>query len=224
MTCHECEPRPNVAHLCRAGRATGVLPATSTGWTELDAVLPGGGWPLGTVVELMPTATGIGELSLLIPTLAQLSCAERYVAFVSPPHVPFAPALDRKGVRLERLLVIETSNTVDTLWAFEQTLRCNAFGAVLAWCTTTKDREVRRLQLAAESGRSIGFLYRDPAAALTPSPAAIRLRLHANDRGLTVEILKCRGARSGMTVAISPDKHASVRASGSSLQPPASSL
>jgi protein ImuB len=40
-------------------------------------------------------------------------------------------------------------------------------------------------------------LYRDPAAALTPSPAAIRLRLHANDRGLTVEILKCRGARIG---------------------------
>jgi hypothetical protein len=39
----------------------------ASGWTELDAVLPGGGWQVGTIVELMPTAIGIGELRLIVP-------------------------------------------------------------------------------------------------------------------------------------------------------------
>jgi|SRR5690606_13941942 len=222
MSAHRAQTLEQLARLCRTGRDASLLAGTApTGWAELDAILPGAGWPLGAVIELMPTATGIGELSLLMPTLAQLSRSERYVAFISPPYVPFAPALAQRGVQLHRLLVIETSASVDTLWAFEQTLRCNAFGAALAWCPFVKDREVRRLQLAAESGRSIGFLYRTPAAALEPSPAAVRLRLQANDKGLIVEVLKCRGARSGMTVAISCAD--SERASGSSLRSPASS-
>ena len=64
-----------------------------------------------------------------------------------------------------------------------------------------KDRDIRRLQLAAEAGRSIGFLYRPLAAASEASPAAVRLQLRADAEGqLRIDILKCRGARSGMSV------------------------
>jgi hypothetical protein len=195
-----------LAHLCRTGRDTSAMPATeSSGWAELDSILPGGGWPVGTIVELMPTATGIGELRFVLSTLARLSRTDHHVALVSPPYVPFAPALVQHDINLEHLLVIDARSGEDTLWAFEQTLRCKSFGAVLAWCSSVKDREVRRLQLAAESGRSIGFLYRPPSAALESSPAAVRLRLHASEQGLSIDILKCRGARSGMTLAVSGD-------------------
>jgi hypothetical protein len=224
------ETLEQLARLCRTGRDTGVPPAIEpSGVAELDAALPGGGWPIGTIIELMPMSTGIGELRLLLPTLARFTRTEYYAALISPPYIPLAPALAQRGVNLERLLVVNTAAPEDTLWAFEQTLRCKSFGAALAWSPAAKDREVRRLQLAAESGHSIGFLYRPPSAALETSPAAVRLRLQANARGLSIDILKCRGARSGMSLVISDSRVAgrkSMRDSafGSSLQSPASSL
>lgn len=181
----------------------GVAPAAieSSGSAELDAALPGGGWQSGTIVELMPAEIGIGELRLLMPALARITSTDRYVALIAPPYIPFAPALSQHGVRLERLLVIRAQKPEDILWAFEQTLRCKSFAAAVAWPLTIRDREVRRLQLAAEAGRSTGFLYRPVAAALESSPAALRLRLHANqESGLELEILKCRGGRSGVRV------------------------
>lgn len=181
----------------------GVAPAAiePSGSPELDAALPGGGWQSGTIVELMPAATGIGELRLLMPALARITATKRYAALIAPPYIPFAPALAQHGVQLERLLIIRAQKPEDILWAFEQALRCKSFAAAVAWPLTIKGREVRRLQLAAEAGRSTGFMYRPPAAALEPSPAALRLRLRANqESGLELEILKCRGGRSGITV------------------------
>lgn len=183
----------------------GVAPPAiePSGSSELDAALPGGGWQSGTIVELMPTQTGIGELRLLMPALARITCSNRYVALISPPYIPFAPALAQHGVKLERLLVIQAQKPADILWAFEQTLRCKSFAAAVAWPLTIKDREVRRLQLAAEAGRSTGFLYRPTAAARESSPAALRLRLQANQKsGLELEILKCRGGRSGACLQV----------------------
>lgn len=183
----------------------GVAPPAiePSGSPELDAALPGGGWQSGTIVELMPTQTGIGELRLLMPALARITCSNRYVALISPPYIPFAPALAQHGVKLERLLVIQAQKPADILWAFEQTLRCKSFAAAVAWPLTIKDREVRRLQLAAEAGRSTGFLYRPTAAARESSPAALRLRLQANQKsGLELEILKCRRGRSGACLQV----------------------
>lgn len=189
-----------LALLCRGGRDAAAFTIAPSMTPDLDAVLPGGGWQSGTIVEIMPLQTGIGELRLLMPALARLTRNERYVALISPPYIPFAPALAQHGVQLERLLLVHTGKPADTLWAFEQTLRCKSFGAVLAWPARIKDREVRRLQLAAEAGGSIGFLYRPPAVAHQASPAAVRLKLQPTLDGLDVEILKCRGGRSGLHV------------------------
>jgi cell division inhibitor SulA/protein ImuA len=195
------ETLEQLARLCRTGTAS--APAIEpSGVKELDAALPNGGWPVGTIIELMPMTVGIGEFKLLMPTLARLTRAGRHIALISSPYVPFAPALSQQGVQLERLLVINAPVQEDTLWAFEQTLRCKSFGAVIAWPSVIKDREVRRLQLAAEAGRSIGFLYRSPAAALESSPAAVRLKLQATSTSLQVDILKCRGARGGISVTV----------------------
>lgn len=211
-----------LALLCRTGRNSVRLPEIeSSGLPALDAVLPGGGWQVGSLVEVMPQTMGIGELSLLMPVLARITQGERCVAFVSPPYIPLAAALTQHGVRLERLLIIRAEKPVDTLWACEQTLRCKSFGAVVAWPTAIKDREIRRLQLAAEAGDSMGFLYRAPAAAIEASPAAMRLRLQANPQGLLIDILKCRGSRGGISVALSETWHELASVSAYSLQPTA---
>jgi hypothetical protein len=203
MSANRAETLEQLARLCRTGRAIDTVGTTEPSeFSELDAMLPGEGWAVGTIVELMPHAMGIGEFRLLLPTLARMTRAEHHVALISPPYIPFAPALAQHGLALERLLVINAATSEDTLWAFEQTLRCKSFGAVVAWPSAVKDREIRRLQLAAEAGRSIGFVYRPPSAALESSPAAVRLKLQASETGLSIDILKCRGTRGGFSVTV----------------------
>lgn len=207
---NRAETLEQLARLCR--REGAVPPAIhATGSATLDAVLPHGGWQSGTIVELMPTQTGVGEFRLLMPALASITNSEQHVALIAPPFIPFAPALNNHGVRLERLIVIRAERATDILWAIEQTLRCKSFGAVVGWPAAIKDRDTRRLQLAAEAGRSVGFLYRSPAAAMESSPAAVRLRLRPAPGGLQLDVLKCRGTRGGI----------SVQVSGYSLQPTA---
>jgi cell division inhibitor SulA len=202
MSGSRAETLEQLARLCRNGRE-GPPPRIEPSGSALDEILPGGGWQAGTIVELMPTSDGIGELRLLMPTLAQITRGERHVAMIAPPYIPFAPALVRHGLRLEHFWIIRAQTATDILWSAEQTLRCKSFGAVLTWPITIRDREVRRLQLAAEAGNSIGFVYRPPAAALESSPAAVRLRLHAATNGqLNIDVVKCRGARAGMRLAV----------------------
>ncbi|HEY8540190.1 MAG TPA: translesion DNA synthesis-associated protein ImuA [Steroidobacteraceae bacterium] len=212
-----------LARLCR--REGTVPPAVyASGCAELDAVLPYGGWQSGTIVELMPTQTGVGEFRLLMPALAQISRTDRHLGLISPPYIPFAPALQAHGIQLERLFVVEATKNTDALWTMEQMLRCKSFGAVVGWPKEIKDRDVRRLQLAAEAGRSIGFLYRPVATASFGSPAAVRLKLSRNETGgLEIDVLKCRGARSGVKLVIDDERTRSSSPTFS-LQPSAYSL
>jgi hypothetical protein len=167
--------------------------ALPTGFAELDDLLPGGGWPRGALTEILVERQGIGELRLLLPALARASEQSGWLAWVAPPHVPYAPALAAAGVRLQRLLVAKPQSVADAWWTAEQALRSGACSAVLAWLKTPDERLMRRLQLGAESGRAWGVLFRSAHAAQQRSTAALRLRLEATAEGLSVHILKRRG-------------------------------
>lgn len=166
--------------------------ALSTGIATLDAALPGGGWPCGALSEILIDQDGIGECSLLLPVLATLTLARRRVALVAPPYIPYAPALAAAGIDLSQLVHIDAS-AIDTHWTAEQCLRAGCCGAVLNWLPRTDYRQLRRLQLAAETGGAIGFVFRPLAAARETSPAALRLKVVTGADGPRIEILKCRG-------------------------------
>lgn len=191
------ELRERLGQLGQLGASHGPR-ALRSGYDELDAALPGGGWPLGALTELLSDAAGIGELELLMPALAGLARAGRQIVWIAPPYLPYAPALAQRGLPLEQLLLIRTEQPRDALWATEQALRCPAIGAVLGWTAHIVDRNLRRLQLAAEAGGTLGILHRPAAAAQQPSPAALRLRLRAADEGLVLDIKKSRGGRAGL--------------------------
>ncbi|HEX5754867.1 MAG TPA: translesion DNA synthesis-associated protein ImuA [Arenimonas sp.] len=162
--------------------------AQPTGWATLDAALPGGGWPEAALVELLLPADGIGELRLLLPTLARLSRAGKALLWVDPPYRPYAPALAAAGVDLRQLWCVDGAGR-EAPWAIEQGLRSRACGAVLGWATQADDRLLRRWQLAAEAGQALAFLFRPLRAAQSPSPAALRLQCGRDE----VRVLKCRG-------------------------------
>lgn len=199
--------------------AQAEVDALPTGFAELDEQLPGGGWPRGALTEILLEREGIGELRLLLPAMVQASAQSGWLAWVSPPHLPYAPALAAAGVRLKQVLVAKPQSAADAWWAAEQALRSGACSAVLAWLGRPDERRMRRLQLGAESGRAWGVLFRSASAAQERSPATLRLRLEATANGLAVHILKRRGGQLGRPVVVDPYRINGARASSARRAP-----
>ena len=177
----------------------------TTGFQPLDERLPGGGWPLGALIEIAPSCEGVGELSLSLPLLQALCRDGRPIALVSPPHVPYAPALVRAGLPLRSVLWLDASRDEDARWSAEQVLRGGQAGAVLLWSATEDERSLRRLQLAAETGNAFAFLFRPPSSLRRPSPAALRLALYPVEEGTCADLIKVRGGHaSKVTLPLLP--------------------
>ena len=177
------------------GQDTPPLPPSDhpTGYSHLDEALPAGGWPEASLVEILFSADGLGEFSLLLPALASLSSQDKPVLVIAPPYRAYAPAWQRAGVRLSHLHLIE-ANAKDSLWAMEQALRAGCCGAVIGWPMQAGDNALRRLQVAAETGQTLGFAFRPISAQANPSPAPLRLTMRGTDNGPELRVIKCRGA------------------------------
>jgi hypothetical protein len=172
-----------------------------TGFSALDERLPGRGWPRSGLIEILVSRFGVGELTLLLPALASLTHLPlaRWCVWVAPPLEPFAPSLASHGVALERVLVVRDPrrSTQGALWALEQSLGSGACDIVLAWAKKPRAKEIRRLQLAAERGRTLGVLFRPHQAARESSHAVARMAIEPAAHGMRVTLLKSRGGVRG---------------------------
>jgi len=90
----------------------------------------------------------------------------------------YPPAVAALGISPDRLLVVRPRWASDALWAAEQALRCPAVGAVVATSLAPDGAQSRRLQLAAESGGTLGLIL-GPARRRETTFAAVRLLLEA---------------------------------------------
>lgn len=190
------------------GRAPGPSSgAVASGYEELDAQLPGGGWPARALTELLLPQAGVGELRLLAPALAALQAQGKGLMWFDPPAEPCAWALGALGVRVKQLVVVRSRQLLkpaprqrvpaaDVLWALEHALKSGHLGAALAWLPSRLPADaLRRLQLAAQAHEGPVFLFRGEAERARPSPAPLRLLLRsAGPDALQVHLLKRRGA------------------------------
>jgi len=200
----EAESRQGVSALAEVlahpavwrGNSAAPVETVSTGFADLDARLPGKGWPRAGLTEILVSRVGVGELYVMLPALAALTrkVGARWCAWVSPPFEPYAPALASHGITLERVLVIRTEAS---LWAFEQALGSGSCDVVLGWVKHPYAHDIRRLQLAAERGRALGVLFRGRRAARESSNAALRLLLEPAAQGARVTLFKSRGGLRG---------------------------
>ena len=194
MTCPQTIAEPQDLHpsLWRASQlAHASTRCVDTGHPALSAQLPGGGWPTGTLVDLLLQQPGIGELRLLRPALAAV--ASRRIVLLQPPHAPQALALAALGLAPSQLIWIRSSRGADALWAAEQVLRSGSCGALLLWQNHARGESLRRLHLAAQSGETLFFLMRPLAAAQDASPAPLRLSLRPAAGGIDIGFVKRRG-------------------------------
>jgi hypothetical protein len=134
--------------------------ALSTGSADLDRLLPGGGLWRGMLVEYLSAAVG-GGAGILALTAARAACqGGRALVVVDCQGQFYPPAAAAWGIDLTRMLVLRPSKEADALWAVDQALRCPGVGAVWTRWDRLENRDFRRLQLAAESGRTLALLVR----------------------------------------------------------------
>jgi len=187
------------------------------GLSELDQVLPDGGLPRGTVVELV-----VAGGSALATSVALLACrsAQReavarggeapFCAFVDPSATLHGPGVAASGVELQRLLVVRpplealarTAIRVVESQAFSVVVVDGAGvpGASVGPSLGSWPRVVRRLSLSARASGATVLLVTDGGAQRPlPLPVAMRIELARPDVDrLTVRIAKeHRGRVSG---------------------------
>ena len=168
----------------REGRVACGLP-------DVDAALPGGGFPRGALSELSGGPAS-GKTAVALALVAALGRGE-LAAWIDGRGELYPPAAAAGGVDLARLLVVRppapgprggTTAGTDAvrrgLWAAEALLASGAFAAVVVDLPASErlpgaDAAARRLQAAAERGGAVG-LWLAPGKGLRV-PAAVRIEL-----------------------------------------------
>ncbi len=178
--------------LWRGREPAGGTAVVSSGYRHLDRWLPGGGWPCGRIVELVPERLGVGDLHLLLPFLAERTHRGQPVILIAPPLIPCPQALQTAGLDLAHVVVVR--RRTHALWAAEQCLKSGLCGALSIWPPERmQTRPLRRLQLAAEQGSAPLFIHYRPGQSPPPSLANLRLAIRS---GPELEMLRATG-RSG---------------------------
>ena len=162
-----------------------------TGHPALSNQLVGGGWPTGSLTELLVERPGSGEWRLLAPALAKV--AHRKIVLIEPPHPPHAIALAGLGIDVGNVLWIKSKVSADALWAAETVLRSSSCGSGLLWANHIRQESLRRLHLAAQSGENLLYIIRPIAAAQDASPSPLRLTVRPAAGGVNIGFIKRRG-------------------------------
>jgi len=196
------------SQLARAGR-----PGLDTGHAGLSRHLPGGGWPLGSLTELLLARPGLGEVRLLLPALRRLP-ARRSIVLLHPPHLPCAQAWLAHRFPASQLLWVAPPQAADALWAAERILQHGSCGALLYWADRPHATALRRLHLAAQGSDTAFFMFRHADAARSSSPSPLRLLLQPAGDHLSVTILKRRGPRHDTPLLLPLAATSPVPASG----------
>ncbi|MEO1082482.1 MAG: translesion DNA synthesis-associated protein ImuA [Pseudomonadota bacterium] len=179
-------------------------PHLSTGFAALDARLCEGGWPLGTCIEVLTDASGMGAMGLFLPAMQTLSEQSRWQAFIGAPYTPYAPLLAARDIDTRQVLLVHPRDREEQLWSTEQALRSGTCSAVFSWLGKSEYRyaELRRLQLAAARSDTLAVLFRPREVAQQHAPASLRLQMQAYRE---VQILKQRSGLYDVNVYLPPE-------------------
>jgi protein ImuA len=94
-----------------------VTRVLSSGFKALDAQLPGGGWPCGSLTKVLQVQPTVLEWRLLAPAIRSLVAQGKQIVVVGPPKAPHIPGLVHLGLDERHLVWIHADKPVERLWA-----------------------------------------------------------------------------------------------------------
>ena len=153
-------------------------PVAPTGMPDLDALLPGGGLPRGSLIEWLGPSSS-GKTAILRTGLARLRLHGESVAWIDTRHTLYAPDWTDLVSGTGEFWVVRPRTTGEAAWCADLLLRSGAFGAVafhVADRSGGRSAErgggirhgaaVRLQRLAEEAGALFVVLGEAPVAAL----------------------------------------------------------
>jgi protein ImuA len=185
--------------------------AVPSGCAALDRLLPERGFRWGTLVEWLAAVRGTGRETLAWHAVREACREGGTLVILDHAQTFYPPAAARMGIDLDQMIVVRARNQADNVWALDQSLRCPAVAATLAWPEKLDEHTFRRLQLAAEQGGGLGLLMRPESARQEPSWADVRLGVEplptapGAARRLRIQLLRSRGGISGRSVEVEID-------------------
>lgn len=177
----------------------------STGFAELDRLLPGATWPAAGITEIISAPGFIDPITLLLPTMASQSAKPRWLTLVAPPRLPTLEDLTEHAVDPGKIQWIHPHREKTLIQLTEQALSSGCSSTVLAWLDTVDNYQLGRLAKAAAAGNSTAFLFRPANAERQISDADLRLFVSTHTQRLEVEILQCRGG-AGSSLQLSAQR------------------
>ena len=195
-----------------SGKPSSAWEEISSGFAELDAVLPGGGFRRGNLVEWLALEFGSGATSLALRSARRAMGDDRTLVVVERQGTFFPPALE-ENFPWERLLLVRCDHVREAAWACDQALRTSGVGAVLTWLDHVDERLLRRWQLAAAGSGALGLvvrhLPRQPEACFCDVRILVAPLDAAGGRRVYLELLRLRQGRAGarVEVALDGDSH-----------------
>jgi cell division inhibitor SulA len=155
---------PDMASVLWRGTELGspVFETSQSGFTVLDAELPGGGWPCRALTEVLQVQASVAEWRLLAPAMRQVVAAGGNVVVVGPPRTPHLPGLRNVGLDERHLVWIQAEAPAQQLWVTEQLTKTNAAGLLVSWLPQARQEQIRRLHASAAERRLAGDHPRRP--------------------------------------------------------------
>ncbi|SOB80110.1 protein ImuA [Sphingomonas guangdongensis] len=163
------------------GRGFRRRPALPFALSSVDEALASGGLRLDALHEVAGASASMGDDAAATLFLAGVAArAWGPVLWVVRRRDLFAPGLMQAGLAPERVIYAEAADDDELLAIMEEGLRHRGLGAVIGEVKRAGLSATRRLQLAAEGGRTIALLLKrhgkgDPLGA--PSAAVTRWRV-----------------------------------------------
>lgn len=180
----------------------------TTGVSVLDELLEKGGLPAGCLMEWLEPGTGAGVDTLALWGAVRARRPNELLIVIDSRGDFYPPGAVSLGLDLQTTAVIRPDKSAEALWTLEQSLRTPGVGVVVCPWPRLSSRTFRRLQLAAETGGSLGILLRPARARAEPSFAEVRWGVQAlpsaesGVRRWRVELVRARRQREGGCVEL----------------------
>lgn len=156
--------------------------ALGFGIAAIDAALPGHGLARHALHEIAGADGDASAAGFATALLARLAVDGPVLWIARRPDLN-AAGLAELGLEPARLLVVNAPRRADALWAFEEALRNPALAGAVAEIDDVDLTQSRRLQLAAEAGRTTALLLRPPSELALASAARTRWHVSAEPAG-----------------------------------------
>lgn len=115
----------------------------------------------GKVTEIVLHGSDFGQMTMLLPLLAQLSKDDRWFAWIAPPASLPKNLLEAAGIDLKKIMLLQPDHSHSTYQLACQALKAGTCHAVISWPGVLSNEELTDLEAAALNGNSHGIVIRE---------------------------------------------------------------